>query len=231
MSTVWLVRHAEVASYYGDHGLTERGEAQVRTAAEELAPQLGDAIDLRHAPSGRAAGTAALLGPALAGHGVGIEDRGTDHGFENFRSVVDGVPGPHDRVRPALAAIRDAHHGPLPAWAQEAARFVDIHEGGGDPVEWWLKQPVLAFEPAAIVVRRFWRALAAVAAGGAPRTVVCTHSGPMRALAAHAIGFDLGEPLHLERVWVRLDGPHAEVAYRGQHIRLVAPDPEEPAWN
>jgi len=143
---------------------------------------------------------------------------------------VDGIAGPHDRMRPALAGIRGDDDTQLPAWAREVARFADIHDDGGDPIAWWLGQPTLALEPAALVVRRFWRALAAVAASGAERVVVCTHSGPMRALAAHAIGLDPGEPLHLERVRVRLDGERAEVAYRGQHVRLAIPDTQEPAW-
>jgi broad specificity phosphatase PhoE len=228
---VWLVRHGEVASYMGDQGLTAHGRAQSRAAAAELADEVAGPVALRHAPSRRARDTADALGAALREHGVAVEDAGVDAGFENLRSIVDGIPRPHDRMRPALRSIRGDDDAALPAWAREVARFVDIHDGSGDPIEWWLKQPTLALEPASVVVRRFWRALRRVAAGAAPRTVVCTHSGPMRALAAHAIGLDPGEPLHLERVRVHLDGDRAEVAYRGQRIRLAIPDTEEPAWS
>lgn len=231
MSEVWLVRHGEVASYMGDHGLTERGAAQARAAAAELASELPGAVALRHAPSGRARGTAEVLGSALAGLGVTVEDQGADPGFENFRAAVDDVAGPHDRMRPALAEIRGEDDATLPAWAREVARFADIHDGGGDPIEWWLTTPTLALEPASLVVRRFWRALAALAEAGAERTIVCTHSGPMRALAAHAIGLDPGEPLHLERVRVRLDGGTATVSYRGQHVHMIAPHLKEPTWS
>jgi len=56
----------------------------------------------------------------------------------------------------------------------------------------------------------------------------------MRALAAQALGRDLGEPEHLERVVVRLAGADpgalARLSYRGQTIDLVIPRLEEPTW-
>ena len=62
---------------------------------------------------------------------------------------------------------------------------------GGDPIGFWLTTPLLGFEPPAVVVRRYWRTIAAVA--GDTLTVVAAHSGPMRALVAHAFARDLGE--------------------------------------
>ena len=233
---VWLVRHGEVASYLGDHGLTPRGEAQARAAAAELAEELGtDAeVDLRHAPSGRATGTARVLGPALRDAGVLVGPPEADAGFENFRVDVHGEVQAHDAMRLALAEGQEPD-GPPPTWRAEGARFAAIHDGGGDPITWWLTQPTLAYEPAAIVVRRYWRALGAVAAAGLPRTVVCCHSGPMRALAAQALGRDPGEPDHLERVVVRMAGDEvgalAQVAYRGEAAAVVLPRLEEPAWS
>lgn len=233
---IWLVRHGEVRSYDGDQGLTERGVAQARAAAAELAPRIaGVPVELRHAPSGRATGTAEHLEAVLRESGVAVGAPIVDAGFENFRTEIDGVVGPHDRLRPALAASRRRSTGVPAAWAAEAGRFTAIHDDGGDPIAWWLTGPTLALEPAAVVVRRFWRALTRVAAGAASRIVVCTHSGPMRALAAHALGHDLGEPDHLERVHVRLGGPEAgapaEVTYRGGTVSLTIPRLEEPAWS
>lgn len=232
---IWLLRHGEVRSYAGDHGLTERGVEQARAAAAELAGALGyGPVELRHAPSGRATGTAEHLGPALRDQGVDVSAPIADAGFENFRVEIDGELGPHDRMRPALACAGDPVSGPPAPWAAEAGRFTAIHDGGGDPIGWWLTQPTLSLEPAAVVVRRFWRALGGVAAGSGRRAVVCTHSGPMRALAAHALGRDPGEPDHLEPVVVRLSEPRAgaaaELAYRGETVSLAMPRLEEPTW-
>lgn len=233
---IWLLRHGEVRSYEGDQGLSERGIAQARAAAAELAGALpGGPVELRHAPSGRATGTAEHLRAALREHGVDVCAPIADAGFENFRVEIDGELGPHDRMRPALARVAGSPSEPVAPWALEMGRFTAIHDGGGDPIGWWLTQPTLSLEPAAVVVRRFWRALRAAAAGSGRRIVVCTHSGPMRALAAHALGRDPGEPEHLEPVVVKVAEPaagaRAELTYRGETIWLAIPRLEEPAWS
>jgi broad specificity phosphatase PhoE len=225
VTEAWLLRHGEVASYDGDHGLTERGAAQATAAGEHVADQLGgEHVAVRCAPSGRASGTAEQVVAALRSAGVDPGEVVVDTGFENFRVQIDGEVVPHDAMRPELRRADPARQ----AWAAEVARFARIHDGGGDPITWWLTQPTLAFEPAAIVVRRLWRALTTLPD---PLTVVCTHSGPMRALAAHAIGYDPGEPEHLERVTVRLDGDAAELTYRDATVKLAVPEQREPAWN
>lgn len=232
MTRVWLVRHGEVASYHGDHGLTERGTAQARAAAAELAGELGGAgaVGLRHATSARAAATAAELAAGLREAGVPIGEPVPDPGFDNFRVQIDGRIEPHDRMRPALAELGDAAD-PPPPWAAEVGRFVAIHDGGADPIDWWLVQPTLAMESASVVVRRMWRALLGLRDAGEARVVVSTHSASMRALAAHALGDDPGEPANLERVHVDLDGTAARLTYRGREIRLAVPELEEPAWS
>jgi hypothetical protein len=64
--------------------------------------------------------------------------------------------------------------------------------------------------------------------------IVGTHSGPIRAIAAHALGEDAGEPDHLEHVHVRVGGHSAgapaELTYRGRTAALAIPRTEEPAW-
>jgi len=224
---VRLLRHGEVASYEGDHGLTARGTEQARTAAAEVRGWVGGAsAQLRHATSGRATETAAALAAALPG----LDGPYPDPGFDNFFNAVGGRVTPHDAMRPAITAARADGAWPRahPAtWELEVDRFATIHDSGGDPIEWWLRHPTLAMEPPARAVRRFWRALTALVA---ERTIVCTHSGPMRALAAHALGCDAGEPEHLEAVDVRLDGARAEVTYRGRTAALAVPDLAEPAW-
>jgi len=224
---VRLLRHGEVASYEGDHGLTDRGAEQARAAAAEVRGWLGGAsAEVRHATSGRATETAAALAAALPG----LDGPYPDAGFDNFFTAVGGRVTPHDAMRPAITSARADGAWPRahPAvWELEVDRFAAIHDSGADPIEWWLRHPTLAMESPARAVRRFWRALTALVA---ERAVVCTHSGPMRALAAHALGSDAGEPQHLEAVDVRLDGGRAEVTYRGRTAALAVPDLAEPAW-
>jgi len=235
---VWLLRHGEIGSYEGDHGLTARGIAQAHAAGEAAAHELADgSVELLHARSARAEETAAHVGGALRGAGIDLSGPDPDPGFDNFAVAIAGDVFPHDRLRVAIVEARRREDWPPahPAdWEREAHRFAYIHDGGGDPIGWWLTQPTLAYEPPGRVVRRFWRALAALAARGAERVIVCTHSGCMRALAAEAAGRDLGEPANLECIRVRLagnaSGAPAELSYRGEVLAVGVPALEEPAW-
>lgn len=236
---VWLVRHGEIGSYEGDHGLTERGVAQAEAAAERLAEQLDGAasVALLHAGSVRARETAVHLGGALCARGFALGEPTPDSGFDNFACHVDGTVRPHDDIRAAIVAARrrpDWHPDQLADWEHDADRFATIHDGGDDPITWWLTQPTLSYEPPARVVRRFWRAMAALVRDGVRHAVVCTHSGCIRAVAAHAVQHDPGEPRHLESAQVRLEGhrpgDRAELRYRGVAVSLAVPVLEEPAW-
>ena len=73
------------------------------------------------------------------------------------------------------------------------------------PIQHWLTIPMMHFEPPAMCVRRFWIGLQRLAADhpGA-RLVVATHSGPIRAFAIWALGYDPGEPYNTEHVRVKL---------------------------
>ena len=115
----------------------------------------------------------------------------------------------------------------LPGWLADLARFRRVHVSGGDPIELWLKTPLLGFEPPSVAVRRHWRAIVAQEAA---LTVVAAHSGPMRALVAHAFGRDLGEPDNLEAVAINLEGNRARIDFRGEAATIAVPDTAEPAW-
>ena len=62
------------------------------------------------------------------------------------------------------------------------------------------------FEPPRPCVRRFWRGFHRLVAAdaGQTRIVVATHSGPIRAFATWAHGYDPGEPFNTEEVRVKL---------------------------
>ena len=78
-------------------------------------------------------------------------------------------------------------------------------------------------------MRRYWRAIAAVA--DETLTVVAAHSGPMRALVAHAFARDLGEPDNLEAVAIHLEGDRARVGFRGESAEIAVPELDEPDWS
>jgi broad specificity phosphatase PhoE len=225
---VRLLRHGETAGYAGDLGLSERGRAQARAAAAALAAEAPGALVLRHAPSVRAAVTAEVLAEDLRGAGAEVDGPHADPGFANFAVAAGGEVREQAEVFGEYADAAGTPVERLPGWLADLARFREVHVSGGDPIALWLTTPLLGFEPPAVAVRRYWRAIRAAA--GAPLVVVAAHSGPMRALAAHAFGRDLGEPDNLEAVSVQLEEDRARVAYRGETTSIAVPDLEEPAW-
>jgi broad specificity phosphatase PhoE len=222
-----LLRHGETAGYEGDLGLSERGEAQAREAAAALAAEARGAVRVLCAPSVRARLTAAVLADQLGTAAT------AERGFANFTVAAGGEVREQAEVFGEYAGERRSLD-ELPGWLADVARFREIHVSGGDPIAFWLHTPLLGFEPPAVAVRRHWRAI--VACADETLTVVAAHSGPMRALAAHAFHEDLGEPRHLEAVAIRLAGDdgtgrrRARVDYRGRSTDIAVPDLDEPAW-
>jgi broad specificity phosphatase PhoE len=222
---VRLLRHGETSSYSGDLGLSDRGRAQAREAAAGLAAERPGAVALRHAPSVRAAVTAEVLAADLGAAGGAVEGPVSDRGFANFAVAAAGEVREQAEV---FGEYADAAPEEVPGWLADLARFREVHVSGGDPIGLWLTTPLLGFEPPSVAVRRYWRAVAALPP--APLTVVAAHSGPMRALVAHAFGRDLGEPRNLEAVALVVEGGAARVAFRGETATIALPDLEEPAW-
>jgi len=67
-----------------------------------------------------------------------------------------------------------------------------------------------------------------------PRIIAATHSGPIRAFATWAHGYDPGEPYSTEFVVVRIrgGGRTALVAYRNRVTEVNVPPPDEiPVWH
>jgi broad specificity phosphatase PhoE len=224
---VRLLRHGETAGYAGDLGLSDRGRAQARAAAAALAAEAPGAVTLRHAPSVRAAVTAEVLAEDLRAAGAAVEGPHADAGFANFAVAVGGEVREQAEVFGEYAGAAGTPVEELPGWLADLARFRAVHVSGGDPIELWLTTPLLGFEPPSVVVRRYWRAIGAVADD--TLTVVAAHSGPMRALVAHAFARDLGEPDNLEAVAIQLE-ERARVTFRGETAEIAVPDADEPAW-
>ena len=228
MPEIRLLRHGETSGYSGDLGLSDRGRAQAQAAAAALAAEAHGELTLLHAPSVRARVTAEVLAEDLAAAGVSVDGPRADRGFANFTVAAGGAVREQAEVFGEYAGAKPTPLDELPGWLADLARFRTVHESGGDPIELWLKTPLLGFEPPAVAVRRHWRAISALP--GATLTVVAAHSGPMRALVAHAFCRDLGEPDNLETVAVHLDGDRARVDFRGERAQIAVPHTVEPEW-
>jgi len=228
MPEIRLLRHGETAGYTGDLGLSDRGREQATAAAHQLAAEAPATLSVVHAPSVRARVTAEVLAQELKAKGVEISGPRPERGFANFTVAAGGDVREQAEVFGEYASAKPTPLEELPGWLADLARFRTVHESGGDPIELWLKTPLLGFEPPSVAVRRYWRAIRA--ASDAALTVVAAHSGPMRALVAHAFCRDLGEPDNLEAVAVHVDGDRARVDFRGERAEIAVPDVTEPAW-
>lgn len=236
---VYLVRHGETQGYSSESGLTPLGSWQAHRRGQELARRVTDGMEVEVlcAPTNRARQTAEHLRRGLLdnvdlfGREAKIGDLHDDHNFRNFE--VATPEGPRD----VTSAFRLYHRelekhervglGDRPGWLVDVDRFWGIQQGGGDPITHWLTMPMLHFEPPVSCVRRFWRGILTVRANTTAKTVVvATHSGPIRAFAATAMGYDPGEPFNTEFVRVRLlsGGRTALVLYRNRVQEVVIPD-------
>ena len=157
-----------------------------------------------------------------------VEGPEADPGFANFAVAAGGDVREQAAVFGEHGDAADRPLAELPGWLADVARFRAVHLGGGDPIGFWLTTPLLGFEPPAVAVRRYWRAARSLPP--AELSVVAAHSGPMRALVAHAFARDLGEPDNLEAVALRVDDDRAEVHSRGQAAPIALPDAAEPRW-
>jgi broad specificity phosphatase PhoE len=216
-----LVRHGETVAYTSDAGLTEQGVEQSRSWGRELAA--GAAADrqvtLLTGPARRARETAEHVHWGLTEGTRAVAEPRTLAELHNFRirtpSGLLEITEAYPTYEAAAAAVDG---GPRPLWLREFDVFWERQVSGDDPITLWMRVPLLTFEPPPAVVRRLLDAIVQlVPAAGPTLYVCCTHSGPMRALAAWALGRDLGEPRHTEvvRARVRRDLSVGWITYRG----------------
>lgn len=240
---VVLVRHGETLGYDGDLGLTALGEHQARERGTALAKEIAPGTDVRmpHAQTARAAATAVALRAALVDALGGEEVDGTTVGplyaephLANLRFALDGNIVDTSVAVTARLALAD---GETPDWVREYDRFDSDYRtvaALGAPIEYWLHQPTLFFEPPQLAAHRVWRGVVgfgAAATGDRPLLVVgTTHSAAMRAFVATALGRDAGEPRNLEDVRVRVaeDGS-VDLTFRDDTVSMTAP-PALPPW-
>src|SRR3954447_26223105 len=214
MPEIRLLRHGETSGYEGDLGRSDRGRDQARAAAAALAAEAHGALTLLYAPSVRARVTAEVLAADLGAAGIAVDGPAAERDFASFTVAAGADVREQAEVFGEYAKGADTPLEELPGWLADLARFRSVHVSGGDPIALWLTTPLLGFEPPSVAVRRHWRAITALEP--ADLTVVAAHSGPMRALVAHAFARDLGETDNLEAVAIHLEGSHARVDFRGE---------------
>ncbi len=243
---IYLVRHGETQGYSTESGLTPLGTWQARTYGHTLAKRVGDGerIVIATAPTNRAGQTADNLYRGLL-DGLALFDKHVEvsppAALDEFRNFLVATPDGFKDVTAAfrmyyalLEGFKRTAVGDRPLWLVEVDRFWRTQQSGGDPIQYWLTIPMLHFEPPAMVVRRFWAGLRRLS-GQHPgaRLVVTTHSGPIRAFATAALGYDPGEPYNTEHVRVKLiEGGHeALVSYRNRVQEVHVPATADlPTW-
>ncbi len=246
VNDVYLVRHGETQGYSSESGLTPLGTWQAHTKGRDLAKRLrdGETVVVACAATNRAGETAENLHRGLT-EGLAMFDKDVKayepRAMEEFRNFQVATPS---GLRDVTSAFREYYSlleeyervalGDRPMWLVEVDRFWRTQQGGGDPIQHWLTIPMLHFEPPALCVRRFWKGITDLAADhpGA-RLVITTHSGPIRAFAIWALGYDPGEPYNTEHVRVKLfeGGTEALVGYRNRVQEVHIPPLDElPDW-
>jgi broad specificity phosphatase PhoE len=248
-----IIRHGITQGYSTDAGLTPMGGWQAHRRGHELARRFdgGDRVHLVCADTNRARQTADQL---YNGVTDGLEMWGIDAEITRPEPIPElrnfGVWTP-DGLRDVTSAFRQYQAtnetlerlavGDRPRWLVEIDRFYRTQLGGADPIQEWLTVPMMYFEPPAMCVRRFWRGFHRLITESTQpdgsishrRILAATHSGPMRAFATWAHGYDPGEPLNTEeiRVKVREGARSAFVSYRNRVTEVNVPPPDEfPRW-
>ena len=246
VAEIRIIRHGITQGYSTDAGLTPMGGWQAHQRGHSLSKSLKDGQPVRIvcADTNRARQTAEQI------------HRGMLDGLEQWQRKAD-ITGPEpipelrnfgvwtpDGLRDVTSAFRQYQAtmeklermavGDRPRWLVEIDRFYRTQLGGADPISMWLTIPLMYFEPPALCVRRFWRGFhRLVDESPDHRIVAATHSGPIRAFATWAHGYDPGEPYNTEEVVVKVrrGGQTALVAYRNRVTEVNVPPPDEfPAW-
>lgn len=242
-----IIRHGITQGYSTDAGLTPMGGWQAHRRGHELARRWdsGDKVRLVCAATNRARQTAEQIyrgaqdGLRMWGHDVELSEPEPVPELRNFGVwTPDGlrdVTSSFRRYQSEMEKLERTAVGDRPRWLVEIDRFYRTQLGGADPIQMWLTIPMMYFEPPAVCVRRFWRGFHRLMRESPDhrRIVAATHSGPMRAFATWAHGYDPGEPLNTEEIRVKLreGGRTAFVSYRNRVTEVHVPPADEfPDW-
>ena len=242
-----IIRHGITQGYSTDAGLTPMGAWQAHQRGQALARTLREwpqmrIVCARHQP-GPADRRADPPRPARRAGQYGRDCTVT--GPEPVEELKNFQVWTPDGVRDITASFRKYQAemekmermavGDRPRWLVEIDRFYRTQLGGADPIQQWLTIPLMYFESPQACVRRFWKGFnRLIAESPGQRIIAATHSGPIRAFATWAHGYDPGEPVNTEEVVVRIKqgGRTATVSYRNRVTEVNVPqDDEIPRWD
>jgi broad specificity phosphatase PhoE len=243
-----IIRHGITQGYSTDAGLTPMGGWQAHQRGHSLSKSVrpGGKVRIVCADTSRARQTADQI---YRGMNDGLQqwgreaDIGVPEAIPELRNFQVWTPeGPRDvtsafrQYQALMEKLERMAVGDRPRWLVEIDRFYRTQLGGADPIYMWLTIPLMYFEPPQSCVRRFWRGFHRLMAESpdTPRIIAATHSGPIRAFATWAHGYDPGEPYNTEEVVVRIrrGGRTALVAYRNRVTEVNVPPPDEiPVWD
>ncbi len=241
-----IIRHGITQGYSTDAGLTPMGGWQSHQRGQALARTLRAWPQTRIvcADTNRARQTAEHIHRGLL-DGLDQYDRTSEitgpTPMEELRNFQVWTPdGPRDvtsafrQYQALMEKLERMAVGDRPRWLVEIDRFYRTQLGGADPIQTWLTIPLMYFESPQACVRRFWRGLnRLIEESPGCRIIAATHSGPIRAFATWAHGYDPGEPVNTEEVVVRIrqGGRTALVNYRNRVTEVTVPAPDEiPTW-
>lgn len=241
-----IIRHGITQGYSTDAGLTPMGGWQSHQRGHSLSKSVrpGQQVRIVCADTSRARQTADQI---YRGMTDGLRQWGRDAEVSKPEPIPElrnfGVwtpDGPRDvtsafrQYQALMEKLERMAVGDRPRWLVEIDRFYRTQLGGADPIYMWLTIPLMYFEPPQSCVRRFWRGFHRLMAESPDaRIIAATHSGPIRAFATWAHGYDPGEPYNTEEVVVRVrrGGGTALVAYRNRVTEVNVPPPDDmPVW-
>ena len=241
-----IIRHGITQGYSTDAGLTPMGGWQSHQRGHALSKSIrpGQQVRIVCADTSRARQTADQIHRGLLDGlhqwGVSAPISGPEPIDELHNFTVWTPDGPRDvtsafrQYQALMEKLERMAVGDRPRWLVEIDRFYRTQSGGADPIAMWLTIPLMYFEPPQSCVRRFWRGFHRLMAESPDTKIIAaTHSGPIRAFATWAHGYDPGEPYNTEEVVVRIrrGGGTALVAYRNRVTEVNVPPPDEmPVW-
>jgi len=242
---VHIIRHGETQGYSTESGLTPLGSWQVHRRGFDISKSIksDDRIRIVCADTNRARQTAEGIRKGLL-DGLTLWDRTAQISeispMEEFRNFQVWTPegqrdvtGAFRLYKKEMEKYERVASGDRPTWLVEMDRFWSTQAGGADPITLWTQIPMLNFEPPSATVRRFWAGIQRVMTEHpGERIIVGTHSGPIRAFAISAFGYDPGEPYNTEEVIVRMmSNDSAFIAYRNRVQQVMVPNLDElPDW-
>jgi len=202
-ATIYLVRHGEVEHHRDDVGITERGHAQARAAADVILGRIakGDAVFVFHAPVKRVSETAADIHQQLAAR-FAVPPIQSDVSLCNVRFMAQ-VNGKDQIEEPSLlykSLVGDSAY--IESLSPARADFYRNFWTTDDPMGYWLTHAHQsdggAETPETVLKRLLTRTkeIFAAHANAATRShwIMVTHSGALRVFLRYAFGADLGEP-------------------------------------